>query len=85
MRSDDLKIIVIDNDVLLHAEYHTYFEKYKGFSLEGVYSSIENALLDYAHTLPDIIILEVCFPFLTGIQSIRLFHKKDMQVSFLNI
>ena len=85
MRSDVLKIIVIDNEVLLHEEYNTYFEVYKDFSLEGVYSSIENALMDYASTLPDIIILEVCFPFLTGIQAIRLFHKKGRHVKILMV
>ena len=85
MRSDVLKIIVIDNEVLLHEEYNSYFEIYKDFSLEGVYSSIENALMDYDSTLPDIIILEVCFPFLTGIQAIRLFHKKDRHVKILMV
>jgi len=85
MRSDVLKIIVVDNNTLLHEKYNTYFENYKDFSLEGVYCSIENALMEYASILPDIIILEVCFPFLTGIQEIRLFHKNNRHVKILMV
>jgi DNA-binding NarL/FixJ family response regulator len=85
MKSDVLKIIVIDNDAVQHGKYKMYFEEYYDFSLKGVYSSIENALLDYDNTLPDIIIMEVCFPFLTGIQSIRLFKNKDKHVKILMI
>ncbi|MBT8302702.1 MAG: response regulator transcription factor [Maribacter sp.] len=85
MKADVLKIIVIDNDVLQHEKYNMYFEEYNDFSLEGVYCSIENAILDYANTSPDIIILEVNFPFLTGIQSIRTFQKKDRHVKIMMI
>ncbi len=85
MRSDVLKIIVVDNNTLLHEEYNTYFENYKDFSLEGVYCSIENALLEYASIMPDIIILEVGFPFLTGIREIRLFHKNNRHVKILMV
>ncbi|MCP4975561.1 MAG: response regulator transcription factor [Maribacter sp.] len=85
MRSDVMKIIIVDNDVLLHEEYDSYFENFKDFCLVGIYLSIDNALLDYDDVQPDIILLEVRDSDIDGIRGIRLFHKKDRHIKILMI
>ncbi|MBT8312832.1 MAG: response regulator transcription factor [Maribacter sp.] len=85
MRSDVMKIIIVDNDVLLHEKYDSYFENFKDFCLLGIYLSLENALMDYDDLQPDIIISEVGYSDISGIQGIRLIRKKDSHVKVLMI
>jgi len=85
MRSDVMKIIIVDNDVLLHEKYDSYFENFKDFCLTGIYLSIENALLDYDDVQPDIILLEVRDSDIDGLNGIRLFRKKDRHIKILMI
>lgn len=85
MRSDVMKIIIVDNDVLLHEKYDSYFENFKDFCLTGIYLSIENALLDYEDVQPDIILLEVRDSEIDGLNGIRLFRKKDRHIKILMI
>ena len=85
MKSNILKIIVIDNDRLFHAAYRYYFETYQDYSLQGIYVSVEEALKDYDDLLPDIIVSEVSMPNVCGIQGIGMFSKKDPDVKIIMI
>lgn len=85
MKSNILKIIVIDNDRLFHAAYRYYFETYQDYSLQGIYVSVEEALKDYDDLLPDIIVSEVSMPNVCGIQGIGMFRKKDSEVKIIMI
>jgi len=85
MKPAILKIIVIDNDPQFHDAYTYYFETYLDYSLEGIYVSVEDALLDYDNTLPDIIVSEVSIPDVCGIEGIGLFRKKDPDVKIIMI
>lgn len=85
MKSNILKIIVIDNDRLFHAAYRYYFETYQDYSLQGIYVSVEDALEDYEKVLPDIIVSEVSMPEVCGIQGIGMFRKKDSDVKIIMI
>jgi len=85
MKSNILKIIVIDNDHLFHAAYRYYFETYQDYSLQGIYISVEEALEDYVNVLPDIIVSEVSMPEVCGIQGIGMFRKKDPDVNIIMI
>lgn len=80
MKSPILKIIIIDNNVLLHQSYKYYFNCYLDYSLKGIYTSVESAMLDYDKIYPDIIITEVSLPDISGIEGVRLFRKKDQNV-----
>ncbi|MGB5480721.1 MAG: response regulator transcription factor [Eudoraea sp.] len=85
MKSNILKIIVIDNDRLFHAAYKYYFETYQDYSLQGIYVSVEEALKEYDDLLPDIIVSEVSMPDVCGIQGIGMFRKKDPDVKIIMI
>lgn len=83
MRQATLNVIIIENDLQLQSSYKNYFEKYTDFSLHGIYSSVEEALIDYDKVLPDIIVSEVAFKGIGGIESIKLFRKKDPNVKII--
>lgn len=85
MKTNIPKIIVIDNDLLFHAAYQYYFEKYLDYSLEGLYISVENALAEFDLVKPDIIVSEVKLPEVGGIEGIPLFRKKDPDVKIILI
>ncbi len=83
MKTTMLKIIVLDNDPEANEKYSSYFEEYPDYSLEGLYTSVADALSDYDNIRPDIIISEVIMPDMCGIEGIRLFKKKDPEVKIL--
>jgi len=77
MKSNILKIIIVDSNEQLHEGYRFFFETYLDYSLSGLYVSINDALLDYNQVLPDIIIYQVPIIKVNAIQGIRFFRKKD--------
>ncbi|MGB5170456.1 response regulator [Eudoraea sp.] len=85
MKSNILKIIVIDHDLLFHQAYKYYFETYKEYQLVGIYGTVNDALEEFEHTQPDIIVSEVSLPDVNGIEGIQLFRKKDPNVKIIMI
>lgn len=83
MKSNTLKVIIIDNNTQFHKRYQFNFETYLDYTLVGIYISIDDALLDYNRTKPNIVISEVSAPTANGIQGIRLFRKKDKNVKII--
>jgi len=77
--------MLIDNDPLFHEAYRYFFEKYKDYSLGGIYVSVEDALKDYVKVQPDIIVSEVSMPNLPGIEGIHSFRKKDRDIKIIMI
>lgn len=85
MKSNILKVMLIDNDPLIHEAYRYYFEKYKDYALGGIYVSVEDALKDFVKVRPDIIVSEVSMPSLPGIEGIHSFRKKDRDIKIIMI
>jgi len=85
MKTSISRIIVIDSDVLYHKEYERYFEKYQDYDLIGIYVCIEDALAAYRKAKPDIIVSEVALPFVSGIDGIKLFKRKNPNVKVIMI
>lgn len=83
MRPETLKVIIVENDLQLHASYRSYFKNYDDFKLSALFTTIEDALFAYDDILPDIIITEVTLPKMNGIDSIKFFRKKDPNVKVI--
>lgn len=85
MKSNILKIIIVDGDQQLHEGYRFYFETYRDYSLEGHYVSVKKALLDYDGIMPDIVISETTLWQEDGIEAIQWFRKMDPSVKIIMI
>ncbi|EAR01852.1 response regulator transcription factor [Maribacter sp. HTCC2170] len=85
MKTDILKIIIVDHNFVLHKDYRAYFKEFPDFDLKGIYGTTEEALNEYDAIQPDIILSEVGASDIRGIHSIRLFRKKDRHVKVLMI
>jgi DNA-binding NarL/FixJ family response regulator len=83
MRPKTLKVIIIENDIKLHAAYISYFDKYTDFNLSGIFTTIEDALFSYDDTSPHIILSEVSLSKMNGIDGIKYFRQKDPSVKIL--
>ncbi|MCF6377103.1 response regulator [Nocardioides KLBMP 9356] len=68
---DDVTVVVVDDDFMV-ARIHTQFvERTPGFRVVGVASSGQAALDDIARLRPDLVLLDVHLPDMTGIDVIR--------------
>ncbi|MGB3151211.1 MAG: response regulator, partial [Maribacter sp.] len=83
MKPQILKIIVVEKDKSQHDSYHDYFKNFPNYDLVGIYSSANDALRAYKKNTPDIIILDVNSEGLKGLESIKLFRRKDWNVKII--
>ena len=69
--TDDVRVLVVDDDFMV-ARIHTQFvERTDGFVVVGVASSGQAALDDTARLRPDLLLLDVHLPDMTGIDVLR--------------
>ncbi|MGI9546705.1 MAG: response regulator transcription factor [Flavobacteriaceae bacterium] len=86
MKTTTLKIIAIDNDVAFHDTYYQYFKSYFNYSLEGIYTSVEDALEEFDWVRPDLILSEVNLPEgISGIEGIKLYKEKNPDVKVIMV
>ena len=85
MNTTTLKVIVIDDDPKFHETYAYYFSTYLEYRLAGIYRSVENALEDYELVKPDIILSEVNFRGLSGIDGLVEIRKKNAQAKVIMV
>lgn len=83
MKTNLLNVIAIENDIQLHEAYRYYFSKYPDFQLVGLFSSVEDALVEFKETMPDIIITEMSFPGTLGIDGFFDFRKMNPDVNII--
>lgn len=83
MKSNNLKIIILDNDPQFHEGYRYYFETYLDYTLAGIYSCVKDALVEYNDIRPDIIVSEVAIPEMGGIEAIKHFRRLDPEVKII--
>ena len=68
---DAVKVLVVDDDFMV-ARIHTQFvERTPGFEVVGVASTGRAALDDVARLRPDLVLLDVHLPDMTGIEVLR--------------
>lgn len=77
MNTTILKVIVIDSDPRFHESYSYFFSTYRDYQLAGIYRSVEDALENYDEVCPDIILSEVNFSGLSGIEGLVEFQKTE--------
>jgi response regulator of citrate/malate metabolism len=79
----EVAVLVVDDDFMV-ARIHTQFvERTPGFRVVGVASSGQAALDDIARLSPDLVLLDVHLPDMTGIDVIRRLRNDDNHVGVL--
>ena len=86
METNTLRIIAIDNDKSFRDTYAYYFQSYFNYSLVGIYATVEEALEDFDHTEPDMILSEVDLENgMDGIDGIRHFKALDPEIKVIMV
>ncbi len=83
MKTNLLSVIAIENDIQFHEAYRYYFSKYADFPLVGLYNSVDDALINFKETMPDIIITEMPFPGTLGINGFSEFRKMNPDIKII--
>ena len=83
MKTSLLNVIAIENEVQFHEAYRYYFSKYADFPLVGLFTSVEEALINFKEIMPDIIITEMSFPGTLGIDGFSDFRKINPDVKII--
>lgn len=83
MKSNVLKIMIIDNEIQFHEGYRYFFQTYTDYKLVGIYTSVKDALLQFNSVKPDIIVSEVAIPEIGGIEAIKYFRKLNANIKVI--
>ncbi len=83
MKTNTLKIAIIDNDDALAPIYPTYFEANESYELLGTYRSVQQLLSDFGQQNPDIILCEAQLSGISGIDGLEYFYKKNENLQVL--
>ncbi|APQ19210.1 response regulator transcription factor [Maribacter hydrothermalis] len=83
MNNSRIRIIVLEKDKSLHSVYKNHFEDLEGYELVGSYTTAYEALKDFKYSKPNIVLSEIELKDMNGIDSIRLFRKKDWGVKVI--
>ena len=83
MKTEALKVIIIDGDENPHQKYEAYFETFTNYLLVGTFNSVHEALQEYHNCKPDIVLSEVSLFGISGIEGIAYLRKKDDKVKII--
>jgi DNA-binding NarL/FixJ family response regulator len=83
MKTEALRVIVIDGDHNSHHKYVNHFETFYDYQLVGTFKSVHDALQNYRNYRPDIVLSEVSLFGISGITGIQYFRKKDATVKII--
>lgn len=83
MKNSRIKIIVLEREIAMHEVYKKHFDQLEDYQLVGSYTSASEALKDFKHTLPDIVLSEIALNGTNGIDAIKLFRKKDWGIKII--
>jgi Response regulator containing a CheY-like receiver domain and an HTH DNA-binding domain len=83
MKTNTLKIAIIDNDEALDPIYRLYFNDEATYELHGVYKSVHELLSNFGRCTPDIILCEAQLNGISGIDGLDYFYKKNEDLKVL--
>ncbi|MCB0371571.1 MAG: response regulator transcription factor [Muricauda sp.] len=83
MKTNTLKIAIIDNDDALHPIYRQYFGENETYELHGTYKSVHELLSNFGRSNPDIILCEAQLNGISGIDGLEYFHKRNEDLKVL--
>ncbi|MFV0540279.1 MAG: response regulator [Aestuariibaculum sp.] len=78
-------VIVIEDDDILLDSYRYYFSQYENYTLKGAFRSVTEALNEYEHIYPNIIISDISMTGINGIEGIKLFKQIDNTVKVIMV
>ena len=83
MKTNSVKIAIIDNDDTIGGIYNQYFKDSDQYELLGVYSSVQGLLSNFGRSHPDIIICEAMLNGISGIDGLEYFYRKNKNLKVL--
>ena len=83
MKTNTLKIAIIDNDDALTPIYRYFFEGSESYELLGIYASVHQLLSNFGTGNPDIILCESQLSGISGIDGLDYFYKRNENLQVL--
>lgn len=70
-KPSNIKVVIIEDDVPIREILTSWIQKAEGFSCTGVFSDVESALEPVLQIKPDVTIVDINLPGLSGIECVR--------------
>lgn len=83
MKNSKTRIIILERDKSLHNVYKNHFDEIEDYELVGSYTSTNEALKDFKHSQPQIVLTEIALNGVNGIDAIKLFRKKKWGIKII--
>jgi len=81
--SSSINILIVEDDPILLETYQTLISRESGFIVSGAYTSFENAEIKLKAQNPDVILLDIQLPGISGIEAIPLIRNYLPRVNII--
>lgn len=71
-----IKVSVIEDDKLIRESLRDFISESEGFELKGNYENCENAIKDIVLNRPDVILMDIQLPGMSGIEGVKIIKDK---------
>lgn len=71
-----IKVSVIEDDRLIRESLRDFISESEGFELKGNYENCENAIKDIVLNRPDVILMDIQLPGMSGIEGVKIIKDK---------
>lgn len=75
MRSTSIRIMIIEDDLILRKSYETLINEVEDYQVVSTYPSFDEAKVHLQDDMPDVILLDIELPGLSGIEAIPIIKK----------
>ena len=83
--TDELSVLVVDDDFMVASIHARFVERAPGFRVVGVAGTGRTALAEVARLAPDLLLLDVHLPDLSGIEVLRTLRAEGVEVGVVMV
>jgi DNA-binding NarL/FixJ family response regulator len=84
-QDSDLRVYLVDDQAMLRAAFKSWIQSAPGFTVAGEAADARTAIADVARISPDVVLLDVTMPGLSGIDALPTLREKSPRTRFLMV
>jgi DNA-binding NarL/FixJ family response regulator len=78
-----VRILIYEDNTILRESLSSLVASHESFNLVGAYSHVMNAIPEITELKPEVILMDIDMPGMTGIQAVRQIRKQDHEVAIV--
>ena len=79
----NIHVFIVEDDSLIRSSLHQIIDSSEGFNVIGSFTTAEEAIVAIEEIQPDVVLLDIDLPGMSGIDAIPIFTKKQPEINIV--